>query len=157
MQRLDFLKNLGLATTVGLLPNPFFESKPVKIYDNYIRGLSHYDFKKLKPTLKEGDTLSLVREQDNIYDAFAVQVNVNQLRLGYIAAYENICIANMLEQGVKLTAFVSKYDKQASIHDEQIAVEIFADLIVATPKLITRLNQNTRADDAPDVYRGDYE
>ena len=55
MNRTDFLKTLGLgASGLILSSNTMISSQPVKIYDNYIRGLMHYDFKKVKDSLKEG-------------------------------------------------------------------------------------------------------
>ncbi|WP_211229849.1 HIRAN domain-containing protein [Olivibacter sitiensis] len=136
MNRTDFLKSLGLGAGGLVLPsNSFLQTKPVKIYDNYLRGMMHYDFRKIRESIKEGDEVQLFREQDNMYDSFAVQVNFGEYRLGYLAAYENIVIANMLDSGVGLRAYVSQKDLQRHAQ-EWLAIEVFAELVVPTQKLI---------------------
>src|SRR5690606_2896302 len=107
MNRSDFLRTLGLGATGLLLPtNSFVSTQTIKLYDNYVRGLAPYDFKVLRNELKEGDEVTLVRESDNPYDSFAIQVNYNHHRLGYVAAYENIVLANMMDKGVYLRAYI---------------------------------------------------
>lgn len=153
MKRTDFLKSLGLGAGGLILPsNSFLQTKPVKIYDNYVRGLMHYDFRQVQDTVKEGDGVQLFREPTNPYDSFAIQVNIDECRLGYISAYENIVIANMLDAGVYLTAKVSQKDLKRSF-TECLAIEIFAKLVIPNPKFIDSMLANNRADDAPDIYR----
>lgn len=63
MNRTNFIKSLGLGTGGLILPlNPLISTQSVKIYDNYIRGLMHYDFKKIRNRIKEGDKVQLIRE-----------------------------------------------------------------------------------------------
>ncbi|WP_353139597.1 HIRAN domain-containing protein [Pseudopedobacter sp.] len=153
MNRTDFLKSLGLGAGGLILPtNSLINTQSVKIYDNYIRGGMHYDFKKIKDSIKEGDEVQLVREPTNMYDSFAVQVNRGEERLGYLAAYENIVLANMIDAGAGLRAYVSQKDLNRSAQ-EWLAIEVFAELVIATQKLIDSVFANNRADDAPDVYR----
>ncbi len=82
----------------------------MKIYDNYVKGLSHYHFAAVLSQLVLGQELILKREIGNLYDHFAVEVYHNDLKLGYLAAYKKITIANMLEQGVAFSAFISKIE-----------------------------------------------
>jgi hypothetical protein len=153
MKRSDFLKSLGLLSGGLLLPdNPYLQTQSVKIYDNYIRALTHYDIDKVRLHIQEGDTLSLVRDQDNLYDSFAVAIHYQEWKLGYIAAYENIVMANMLDAGVSLKAYISQVDFKKPLH-ESIAIAIYADLIQPTEKLIDNILALQRADDAPDIYR----
>ncbi len=157
MKRTDFLKSLGLGAGGLILPsNSLINTQPVKIYDNYIRGAMHYDYRKIKDEIKEGDEVQLLREQDNIYDSFAVQVNKEQYRLGYLAAYENIVLANMMDSGIGLKAYISQ--KNLKRHaQEWLAIEVFAELVVPTQKLIDTMLAESRADDAMDIYRkGDF-
>ncbi len=157
MNRIDFIKSFGLGTGAFILPaNSFLQTKPVKIYDNYVRGLMHYDFPEAENTIREGDDVQLLREPTNPYDSFAIQVNIGECRLGYLAAYENIVIANMLDTGVNLFAKVSKKDLKQSF-TECLAVEVFAELVIPTQKLIDSMLAENRADDAIDIYRqGDH-
>lgn len=157
MNRSDFPKSLGLgAGGLILSANSFIQAMPVKIYDNHVRGLSHYHFKDLKGVIKEGGEIQLVREPENHYDSFAAQVNFGVYKIGYIAAYENIVLANMIDAGVKLIAYVSQKDLKRYIND-QLAVEVFAELIVPSQKLIDSMLAENRADNAADIYRqGDF-
>lgn len=156
MNRADFLKNLGLGTAGLLLPKNLLVKKPIKIYDNYLKGLIHYDFKKVKHQIAVGNTLVLKRDLENIHDSFAVEVYFQNYKLGYLPAYENIVIANMLDAKVELDAKIS-YLKNTEEKDfwNAIGVEIFAELISPTEQLITEL-QNSRASDAEDIYRKGY-
>lgn len=153
MNRTDFLKSLGLGATGLILPsNALINTRSVKIYDNYIRGLMHYDFRKIKDDLKEGDEVQLLRESTNQYDSFAIQVNMGSHRIGYLAAYENIVLANMIDAGVGLRAYISQKDLKRHAQ-EWLAIEIFSELVIPTQKLIDNLLAITRADDATDFYR----
>lgn len=153
MNRTAFLKSLGLGASGLILPsNGLINTESVKIYDNYIRGLMHYDFKKVKDDIKEGDEVQLIREPTNMYDSFAVQVNSGKKRLGYLAAYENIVLANMLDAGVGLRTYISQKDLKRSAQ-EWLAIEVFAELVLPTQKLVDSALAANRADDVPDIYR----
>lgn len=153
MNRSDFLRSLGLGASGLVLPtNKLLQTKAVKICDNYVRGLNHYSFAAIKHQLKEGDELQLLREPDNPYDSFAIQVNFSTARLGYLAAFENIVLANMLDTGVQLRGFISKYDTKRQL-TECLAIEVFAELVIPSPQLVAVLQAEHRADDAMDLYR----
>lgn len=153
MNRIDFLKSLGLGAGGLILPaNGLISTKSVKIYDNYIRGLMHYDFNEIEDNIQAGDEVHLVRESTNIYDSFAIQVNRGDKRLGYIAAYENIVLANMMDAGVDLSAYISQKDLKRPAQ-EWLAIEVFAELVIPTQQLVDSVLAQHRADDAPDVYR----
>ncbi len=154
MKRSEFLKAIGLGTTGLILPKSLLSKSLVKIYDNYVRGMPHYDYKKVKGKISEGDSLTLIREKENIHDAFAVQVYYKKFKLGYLPAYENVVIANMLDSGVELQTFVSTYNSEKG-EFRSVGIEIFAELILPTPKLISEL-QNIRADEVIDIYRKGY-
>lgn len=112
----------------------------------------HYNFKKIKDSDQEGDKVQLLREPTNIYDSFAIKVSSGEDRLGCLAAYENIVLANMVDAGVGLRAYVSQKDLKRPAQ-EWIAVEIFAELVIPTQKLMDSMLADNRADNAPDIYR----
>lgn len=154
MNRVEFIKTLGLGAGGIILPKTLFTQKPVKIYDNYISGHWYYSYNEISSQLKEGLPLSLVREPENVYDSFAVEVYFQDHKIGYLKAYENIAIANMLDAGATLNAEISLHQPN-DYNQNVLAVAIFAELILATPKLINEL-QNIRADNAPDIYRNNF-
>ena len=155
MKRKDFLSTLGLSSAAVLLPNNgFINQKMVNIYDNYLAGVQFYDFDKVEKVIKEGDELALVREQGNKYDSFAVAVFFNQYKLGYLPAYENIVIANILDKEISLKVYVSQLDKGTYNKFRSIAVQVFAPLVMPTTRLMNLIESSKRADDYSDEYRG---
>lgn len=153
MNRSEFLKSLGLGASGLIIPvNLFVNTKQVKVYDNFVRGLTYYDFRKVRNELKVGDQLQLKREQDNKYDRFAIQVNFNEFRLGYIATFENIVLANMMDLDVGLNTIVSQHTTSGSIYDA-LAVGVYAELVVANKLLTGLFMMDDRADNAVDIYR----
>lgn len=42
MNHSEFLKIFGFGTTGLIIPNNTWSQKPIKIYDNYIKELTHY-------------------------------------------------------------------------------------------------------------------
>ncbi len=151
MKRDEFLKSFGLASTGLFLPTNLLKDKPIKVYDNYVRGLTHYSFKRIKNKIKEGDSLLLKTETTNSYDPFAIEVFWGEYKLGYIAAYENIALSNILEKGGELIAFVSSNVYMYGL-DKALAIEIYVNLIVENSQAIID-NRNIRADDQDGKYR----
>lgn len=148
-----FLKSLGVSAGGLILPaSGLISMKLVKIYDNYIRGLMHYDVNEIKDSIEEIDEVQLIRESINVYDSFAIQVNKGDKRLGYIAAYENIVLANMMDSGVSLSAYISHKDLKRPAQ-EWLALEVFAKLVIPSEQLVDTVLTLHRSDDAPDMYR----
>jgi hypothetical protein len=155
MKRSDFVKGFGVGTMGLMLPkNQFFSNKPIKIYDNYLRGLKYYDFNKVSGSLKEGQELQLVRDSENKHDRFATEVHWQSHKLGYIAAYENIVIANMLDAGAQLNTFVSEVERSGEPYFYEVGIAVYAQLVKPTEKLIQTALSEHRADNVNDRYRG---
>ncbi len=119
--------------------------------------MTHYDFENIRVQIKVGTELTLKRELTNDYDSFAVEVYYKEHKLGYLAAYENIAIANMLEQGVGFSAFVSKVSSNPDHVFDALAVEIYTNIVINTPAMIQTDLLAKRADDANDHYRKGFE
>ncbi len=151
MNRSEFLKTLGLGVGGIVLPPTLFEQKAIKIYDNYIMGMNYYDYKKIKKALQIASPLQLKREATNLHDSFAIEVYYQEHKIGYIKAYENIVLSNMIDAGAKIKAEVSSHDPSKSYHD-RLSVAVYSELIIATPKLLNELHE-IRADEAEDIYR----
>jgi len=151
MKRSDFIKSFGLGASGLIIPAHLAKQRPVKIYDNYVRGLVYYSYTKLENTIKEGDELLLQREADNKYDSFAIAVYYDSLKLGYIAAYENIVLANMMDAEVKLHAFVNYLNTERAI-TQKLSIEVYAELISPMVRPVD-IQAAHRADDKPDSYR----
>ncbi|MDD2657438.1 MAG: HIRAN domain-containing protein [Candidatus Pacebacteria bacterium] len=133
-----------------------YDLKQIKIYDNYVRGVNFRKRDFLLANLNVNDILQLCRESDNIYDQFAIKVMKGNKFLGYIPAFENITLAMLMDQGVKLEASVSKLNNITDSEkylDNVFSVQVFAKLLVPYRHLETTDLQTKRADDAHDIYR----
>ena len=133
-----------------------YDLQETTIYDNYVRGTNFYrkDFDKLKPVV--GQTLELQRERDNQYDRFAIAVLVDNIKIGYIPAYENVVLANMMDKGIMLTAAVSelnKWEEEDHYIKDALAVKITTRLMVPVHQLTTTDLTQERSDNAADRYR----
>jgi hypothetical protein len=151
MNRSDFLKTMGLGSVGLFLPASLAEKQQIRIYDNYLAGLAHYQYASVKKELKVGDGLMLKREATNLYDQFAVEVLWNDHKLGYLPAYENVVLANMLDLGAELHGFISKVDLNGDQYNA-VAIEVYATLVLPAQKQINQAVEG-RADDAADNYR----
>jgi hypothetical protein len=80
----------------------------ILLQDSPLAGFQYHEGKKLWDEMKVGDTLTLVREPDNPYDARAVRVDWQGHKLGYVPRRENADIARLMDQGAKLEARISR-------------------------------------------------
>lgn len=109
-----------------------------------------YDLKKVN------DTVLLERELENKYDRFAIKMLKDGRFLGYIAAYENIVMTMLMDQGVQLGASVSSVTEninETRYLDKVFSVQLFTKLLVPYNYLETNDLRTKRADDAVDIYR----
>lgn len=163
MDRSTFIKIIGAGAGSFLLSgidlkaeSLKYDLRKVKIYDNYVRGVNFRKDEYLAVKLKINDELELVRETDNKYDQFAIKVMKNDKFLGYIAAYENVTLAMLMDQGVRLEASVSNVNEISDTKkyiDNVFSVQVFAKLLVPYNHLEINDLRTKRADDAQDYYR----
>ena len=163
MDRATFLKIMGAGAGSFLfsgldskMESLRYDLKKIKIYDNYVRGVNFRKKDLLTVGLKVNDPLELIREEENKYDRFAIKVLKNGHFLGYIAAYENITLALLMDQGVQLEASVSNVipviDEKKYL-DKVFSVQVFTKLLVPFTHIETTNLKTKRADDVEDVYR----
>ena len=69
-----------------------------------LAGFRHYDGARVLRELKAGDRLELVREPRNPYDANAVRVEWQGVKLGYVPRRDNAAVARQMDHGVALEA-----------------------------------------------------
>lgn len=153
MDRKEFLKFFGIGGVGLVLPNASqlpasgLLSRPVKIYDNYIKGVGYYDLGKCFREVKVGDMVVLQRFQDHQYDRFALGVRWKGFFLGYLPAFENIVLANLMDAGAELHAMVTA---KHSFHE--LGVGVWAELILNKEESPNKLS-DTQADNIGDIYR----
>jgi hypothetical protein len=73
-----------------------------------LAGSQFYALKAHRLQIRAGDALTLVPEPDNPYDAYAVRVEWQGRKLGYVPRRENRAVAFALRRGDPLRAVVSR-------------------------------------------------
>jgi len=172
MDRKEFLKLIGLSGSnflfagVGLPQfNLAYQIQTVTIYDNYIKGEFYYKEYLQSMKLFINQPVVLQRDYQNSYDKFAVKVLIDDKQIGYLAAYENIVLANMLDKGVDLKAFISELNfnhkelknriEEAYLYN-MIGIKVQTDLMLPVQNYNIIDLTNERADNQPDKYRGEF-
>ena len=153
--RKEFLKTMGIGGVSlilpGMVPKPDLVSgiisQPIKIYDNYLRGVQYYELGKYLDELNVGDGVSFTRFPEHEYDRFAVGVTWQGHFLGYLPAYENIVLANLLDAGVRLSGMVT-----AKHSLQEVGIGVWAELITLGSGNGAKLS-DTAADEVEDWYR----
>ena len=119
MDRITFLKRLMGGTALLTLP-PWTllsakeqdrlawtkDSHSVFVFDSFVRGFQYHDGAKVIHRMKAQDPLDLVREHGNEHDSNAVAVYWEGHKLGYLPMGENRSVANLIDHGLLLAAYV---------------------------------------------------
>lgn len=90
-------------------------------------GLRYHEAKTVWDRMRTGDTLTLVREPENPYDAHAVRVDWQGHKLGYIPRSENQAVARQMDRGNRLGARVTRLTQYRN-HRRQLEFEVFVPL-----------------------------
>ena len=69
-----------------------------------VAGFRHSGGAEVLRSLKPGDRLELVREPANPYDANAVRVEWQGVKLGYVPRRDNAAVARQMDRGIALEA-----------------------------------------------------
>lgn len=92
-----------------------------------LAGFTYHAASALWPQLREGDTLTLMREAGNPHDNLAVRVDWQGQALGYLARTDNGAVARALDRGTSLQARISRLREHANPR-QRIEVEVSAQL-----------------------------
>lgn len=111
--RLRLVAALLLALTFSL---PTSAAEPganakILLQNSPLAGFRYYEGKRLWSEMKVGDTLQLVREPDNSYDANAVRVEWQGHKLGYVPRADNEALARFMDRGSKAEARITRLKK----------------------------------------------
>jgi hypothetical protein len=120
MHRLTFLRTLlGTPALLTLPPWELLnaaeqdrfawakECHRIFVYDGFVRGFQFHEGPRVVAQMKEHEELDLVREYDNEHDPEAVAVYWNGHKVGFLAMGENRALANLIDQGMLLSAYVA--------------------------------------------------
>lgn len=84
------------------------------VQDSPLAGFQYHAGERLWADLAEGQPLDLVREPDNRHDRRAVAIDWRGQRLGYLPAFENTAVAQMLDRGVPLRGEILALEASAN-------------------------------------------
>jgi len=90
-------------------------------------GLRYHEAKAVWEEMQVGDSLTLVREPENPYDARAVRVEWQGHKLGYIPRTENEAVARQMDRGNPLQARLTKLLYYRN-HRRKLELEVFLPL-----------------------------
>ena len=100
-------------------------TQEIHLFDTFIAGTTHIEDKNVISSIKEGDELILVRE-DNKFDSNAIMVkNANKEKLGYIPEKDNIIFSRLMDAGKFLKAKVKSIDQKGSFTKIAIAIYLY--------------------------------
>lgn len=100
-----------LAALLPLRAAPAVSKKAWVLNRCHVAGLQYHPGIALR--LRAGDVLKMVREPENPYDANAVALYAQGVKLGYIPKRENATLAMLLDQDAPLYAKVDRFDAEA--------------------------------------------
>lgn len=99
----------------------------VLVQSSPLAGSQYYALPAVRPHLKVGEPLELIREPDNRHDANAIRVEWKGQKLGYVPRAENQTAAAAMDKGEKLSARVSRVTDDPNPW-RRVEVEIYVDL-----------------------------
>lgn len=98
-------------------------TKEIHLFDSFVAGTTHLAEPEVLDTVKPGDRLTLMRE-DNKFDSNAIVIRTeDKKKIGYIPEKDNIVFARLMDAGKLLIARIIKIEKRGSFH--QISIGIY--------------------------------
>ncbi len=73
-----------------------------------VAGYQHYAGPARIHLFRPGDSLDLIAEPENRFDAYAVRIEHQDIKLGYIPRTDNRHLSRLLRQGARLTCRVTE-------------------------------------------------
>ena len=97
-------------------------TKEIHLFDSFVAGTTHLADPSVLETIKVGDKLSLMRE-NNKFDSNAVMILTDEKKkLGYVPEKDNIIFARLMDAGKLLIARIIKIEKRRSFTQINISI-----------------------------------
>jgi hypothetical protein len=103
------------------------DSAEILVQVSLAAGLRYHEAKTVWDQMQAGDTLTLVREPGNPFDARAVRVEWNGHMLGYIPRTDNQAVARQMDRGNPLQARIARLTYYRN-HRRKLEFEVFLPL-----------------------------
>ncbi|MCX7635528.1 MAG: HIRAN domain-containing protein, partial [Syntrophales bacterium] len=85
----------------------------VHLLDTYVAGWQYHKGDRIFRKLKPGTPIVLEREPQNPYDELAIALYGIGIKIGYIPRVHNTVIANLMDQGLNVHAYVASRHPQS--------------------------------------------
>lgn len=106
---------------IGDLIKPMI--KEIHLFDSYVAGTTHLEDSSVLNEVKEGDVLTLQRE-NNKFDSNAIMIlTTDKRKLGYVPEKDNIVFARLMDAGKILKGKITDIKKRGSF--TQIGIGIY--------------------------------
>lgn len=97
-------------------------TQEIHLFDSFVAGTTHLKDQSVLEEIKEGDKLSLQRE-DNKYDSNAIMIfTEGKKKLGYVPEKDNIVFARLMDAGKYLMAKITNIEKRGSFTKIKIGI-----------------------------------
>ena len=108
----DSLVSLVEEHDLGTMIRPL--TKEIHLFDSFVAGTTHLADSSVLSTVKVGDRLSLMRE-DNKFDSNAVMILTDEKKkVGYVPEKDNLIFARLMDAGKLLIAKITKIEQRGS-------------------------------------------
>ena len=129
MKRKEFLKQLVSFAPLMVKPSmalfPKSSNTIIYLLHDFIRGFQYYKGNEVFESLKEGDSLELIRDFENKYDKYAIAIYWNGQKLGYVAREKNNLFSKLMDADIlSFKAKIKKLEGDA-MSWEQVFYQIY--------------------------------
>ena len=97
--------------------------KEIHLFDTFVAGTTHIADKTVFDSIKEGDTLTLRREDNKFDDNAIIILSAENKKLGYVPEKDNIVFARLMDAGKLLKARITDITRKGTFW--QISVGIY--------------------------------
>ncbi len=97
--------------------------REIHLFDSYVAGTAHLKDKSVLEEIKDGDKLSLLREDNKFDDNAIMLITESKKKLGYVPEKDNLIFARLMDAGKLLAAKITKIEKRGGFY--QISIGIY--------------------------------
>ena len=97
--------------------------REIHLFDSFVAGTTHLKDPSVLKEIREGDRLTLQREENKFDDKAILVLTADRKKLGYIPEKDNLIFSRPMDAGKKLTAKISSVEQRGSF--TRIAIGIY--------------------------------
>ena len=96
--------------------------REIHLFDSYVSGTTRLSDQTVLDEIKEGDRLSLLREENKFDENAILVINEKGKKVGYVPEKDNLIFARLMDAGKKLEAKISGIEKLGSFTKISIGI-----------------------------------